>query len=254
MPNAHDSMFPSDGYMSDSSDSSDLPSDLTRAEAASQFPEACHQALAATLGLVYYKIRNEVGEGPHSHLIAPPAPKRQQDEVGSITSSVRNRPAKSSRRHIDGSQTAAATALPHRLQTNYRNHAATPSTTGTIVDTKSVASEGLDRLGWNVNASQMSDDTMNKLSNLVKDEVNSLLLRALEHGRIKVQPSDVEGERSSNTDSPRACPRPAFVQDDPLSPHASNKQEDSQIEIQTIPTKIISPVSNSGDRDSELSW
>ncbi|KAK2831952.1 hypothetical protein FQN49_007006, partial [Arthroderma sp. PD_2] len=117
----HESAFPSDGYMSDDSDSSELPSDITRSEAARLYPEACHQALAATLGLVYYKIRNEMGEGRHSHLMpATVAPKRHQDEVGSMHSSSKHR--KMARRSQDAISPIAGNAdatVPHKIVTNY---------------------------------------------------------------------------------------------------------------------------------------
>ena len=57
---------------SDSSEASDSPSDLSRADAVNQFPEACHQALAATLGLVYYKIRKEDRRRPQFPPDGPP--------------------------------------------------------------------------------------------------------------------------------------------------------------------------------------
>ena len=55
---------------SDSSDSSDGSSIISREEAVRRFPDTARQALAATLGLVYYKIRNEVGEG-RADLVSP---------------------------------------------------------------------------------------------------------------------------------------------------------------------------------------
>lgn len=70
---------------SDESESNEAYSTLTRAEAVRQFPEAAHQTLAAVLGLVYTKIRKEVGEGR----LPPRAPKRNQEEVISNTSSSR---------------------------------------------------------------------------------------------------------------------------------------------------------------------
>lgn len=241
-------MFIGDGYMSDSSDSSELPSDLTRAEATRQFPEACHQALAATLGLVYYKIRNEVGEGPHAHLMAP-APKRQHEEVVSINSSAKMRPSKASRRTNDATPT---TTVPHKIITaNY------PTNANSAIDTKSMVSEGLDRLGWNANASQISDDTMSKISGLVKEEVNSLLLQALEHGRIKLQPGRMERGRTSPTDSSKLSLRSRSRKNAGEAHVATTtatgtKDEDLQSEINTVPTEIISPISC--QEDGEGYW
>ena len=59
-----------DSDSSDSSDSSDGSSIISREEAVRRFPDTARQALAATLGLVYYKIRNEVGEG-RADLVSP---------------------------------------------------------------------------------------------------------------------------------------------------------------------------------------
>ncbi|PGH18440.1 hypothetical protein AJ79_00510 [Helicocarpus griseus UAMH5409] len=225
MPHVHDSTFATDGNMSDSSDSSDLPSDLTRAEAARQYPEACHQALAATLGLVYYKIRNELGEGPMGHIV-PTAHKRMQDEVGSINSSSKQKPAKLSRHSNEPSPTNL-----HRIQT------------GSTLDTKSIVSEQLDKLGWNVHASQMSDDTMSKLKGIVSDEVNTILLRALERGRIRLKPSAMERARQSPTDSSKLSirNRPNFDE------YPTGQDDDMATAENTVPTEIISPRSAGED-------
>lgn len=82
------------GSDSDSSESSEYPSNLTRAEAVRQYPESAHQALAATLGLVYYKIRNEVGEGPNTHIPRPPKRERQQEDLASVSSGSKQKPVK----------------------------------------------------------------------------------------------------------------------------------------------------------------
>lgn len=225
MPHAHNSTFATDGNMSDSSDSSDLPSDLTRAEASRQYPEACHQALAATLGLVYYKIRNEVGEGPLGHHV-PAAHKRVQDEVGSINSSSKQKPAKLSRRSNESSPINL-----HRIHT------------GPALDAKSIVSEGMDKLGWNVHASQMSDDTMSKLKGIVSDEVNSILLHALERGRVRLQPNALERPRQSPTDSSKLSIRARPNFDDFPAPH-----DDDMITVaNTVPTEILSPRSSGYD-------
>ncbi|PGH13609.1 hypothetical protein AJ80_06240 [Polytolypa hystricis UAMH7299] len=221
IPHAHDYTFHEDGNHSDSSDSSDLPSDITRAEAARQFPEACHQALAATLGLVYYKIRNEVGEGPHGHMV-PTAVKRLQDEVGSLNSAAKPKAAKLSRTGAPD-----MSAVLHRLAT------------GPSIDSKSIVSEGLDKLGWNTNLSQVSDETMSKLKGIVSDEVNAALLKALEHGRVKLKPSALERGRLSPTDSgARLSVRPRSNEDSPTSPD----DEVSTI-AHTVATELISPLS-----------
>ncbi|KAL2823310.1 hypothetical protein BDW59DRAFT_173621 [Aspergillus cavernicola] len=193
---------------SDSSDSSDCPSNLTRAEAVRLFPEAAHQALAATLGLVYYKIRNEVGENSHSPVVQRP-PKRQQEEA-SVTSSSKQKPVKMARRPNNLSPTAL-----HRL------------ITGPSLESKSLASEESDKLGWNAQ-SEVSDDTMSKLRGIVSEEVGTLL-RALERGRLKMKPSRSErmemsptGSHTSHNDKapPVREPEPSF--------------------LSTVPTEIIS--------------
>ncbi|KAK2736112.1 hypothetical protein FQN55_001852 [Onygenales sp. PD_40] len=225
LPHAHDSTFATDGNMSDSSDSSDLPSDLTRAEATRLYPEACHQALAATLGLVYYKIRNEVGEGPQGHVI-PTAHKRMQDEVASISSSSKPKPSKLSRRSNETSPTNL-----HRIYT------------GPALDAKSIVSEELDKLGWNVHASQVSDETMSKLKGIVSDEVNTILLHALERGRIRLKPNSLERVQQSPADSPKLSlrARPQFDESASMQDYGSNTVPD------TVPTEIISPRSVGDD-------
>lgn len=161
---------------SDSSDSSDLPSNLTRPEAAAQFPEACHQALAATLGLVYYNIRKEV-EGSSRPRLIPTSPprKRSQDDMASLASAAKPKAAKIARRPGDISPT-----MLHKL------------VTGPSIESKSTVSEDWDRLGYNAQSSHISEDGLSKLKGLSADDVNALLLRALEHGHIKLKPSRSE--------------------------------------------------------------
>ncbi|KAL2011118.1 hypothetical protein VTN00DRAFT_3836 [Thermoascus crustaceus] len=217
MQHAHDDFVPSD---SDSSDS-DSPPNLTRSEAARLYPEACHQALAATLGLVYYKIRNEVGEGPNLHL-PPRPPKRPQEEVASSTSSSKQKPVKMARRPNNVSPTTL-----HRL------------VTGQPPETKSQVSEEMDKLGWNTHASEISDETVSKLRGIVTDEI-SALLRALERGRVKLKPSRSERGNMSPTGSRHSVPN-GHNQTDAA-------QED---EVRTIPntvsTELISPVAGKDD-------
>lgn len=211
MQRANDDLAPSD---SDSSDS-DSPPNLTRSEAARLYPEACHQALAATLGLVYYKIRNEVGEGPNFHL-PPRPPKRPQEEIASSTSS-KQKSVKMARRPNNVSPTTL-----HRL------------VTGQPPETKSQVSEEMDKLGWNTHASEISDETVSKLRDIVTDEIGALL-RAMERGRIRMKPSRSERGKMSPTGSKHSV-RNGQNQ-------ADAAQED---EVRTIPntvsTELISPV------------
>ncbi|KAL4808614.1 hypothetical protein BDV18DRAFT_157557 [Aspergillus unguis] len=211
-------MHQTDGVFSDSdsSDSSDCPSNLTRAEAVRMFPEAAHQALAATLGLVYYKIRNEVGDNPLSPIQRPP--KRQQEEVASISSSSKQKPVKIPRRPTHQNN-LSPTAL-HRL------------ITGPSLESKSLTSEESDKLGWNANAnSEVSDDAMSKLRGIVSEEVGSIL-RALERGKLKMKPSRSERMAMSPTRSrsgSRNDKAPAVQGPEPQTAAAS-----------TVPTEIIS--------------
>ncbi|EAW13254.1 uncharacterized protein ACLA_017000 [Aspergillus clavatus NRRL 1] len=207
-----DVMFSND---SDSSDSSDYPSNLTRAEAVRQFPEAAHQALAATLGLVYYKIRNEVGEGPNTHIPRPP--KRQQEEVSSVTSSSKQKPVKMARRPNNLSPTTL-----HRL------------VTGPSLESKSLVSEESDKLGWNVH-SDVSDDAMSKLRGIVSEEVGTLL-RALEQGRLKLKPSRSERLNMSPTESKAG----SFIG---KIGHDGAQDDEVRTVPNTIATEIVSPKS-----------
>lgn len=201
---------------SDSSDSSDCANNMSRAEAVRQYPEAAHQALAATLGLVYYKIRNEVGEGPNSHLPARP-PKRQQDEVASSTSS-KQKPVKIPRRPNQIS--------PATLQ---------KLITGPSLESKSMVSEESDKLGWNAH-SEVSDEAMHKIKGIVSDELGSLL-RALERGHLKLKPSRSERQNMSPAES-----KPSFCNGRIWTDGA---QEDEVPTIpNTVPTERLSPLSD----------
>lgn len=201
------------GNDSDSSDSSEC-ANMTRAEAVRQYPEAAHQALAATLGLVYYKIRNEVGDGPNSHIARPP--KRQPEEAASMSSSSKPKPVKIPRRpnHI-------SPATLHKLVTG-------PS----IEESKSIASEESDKLGWNAHSEGTSDEAMTKIRGIVSDELGTLL-RALEQGRVKVKPSRSERQNMSPTDSKSNGHQEGI----PTAPH-------------TVPTERISPISDKTENHS----
>lgn len=176
-------MHPTDMFAddSDSSSSSDGSCSITRAEAVRRYPEAAHQALAATLGLIYYKIRNEVGEGPHGPITARP-PKRQQEDVASTSTSNKSKPVKIPRRP------SVSDTFLHRLVTG-----------GLSVESKSSTSEEFDKLGWNPFA-DVSDDAMSKLRAIDPQDIGTVL-RALEQGRLKLKPSRSEKLNMSPTDS-----------------------------------------------------
>ncbi|KAJ5629430.1 hypothetical protein N7528_003087 [Penicillium herquei] len=172
-------------YDSDSSDSSDSNCTMTRAEAVHMFPEAAHQALAATLGLVYYKIRNEVGEGPNA-VMAPRPPKRQQDDVASSSTSTKSKPVKIPRR-----PSVSDTFLQRLIH-------------GPSIDTKSSTSEEFDQIGWKA-FSEVSDDAKDKLRSIDPHDLGAVL-RALEQGRLKLKPSRSEQQNASPTESKGANP------------------------------------------------
>lgn len=189
---------------SDSSESSDGSMSITRAEAVRRFPEAAHQALAATLGLVYYKIRNEVGEGPH--VVQPRAPKRQQEDAASASSNAKSKPVKMARRP------SVTDSFLQRLVTG-------PA----VSESKSSTSEELDKLGWNP-FSDVSEDAMSKLRSMDPQDVGAVL-RALEQGRLKLKPSGSEKARMSPTESKAS--------------HALGRAgEQEQAEVPTVPNTI----------------
>ena len=222
-------MFPGDGYSSDSSDSSDRVADISRAEAVRLYPEACHQALAATLGLVYSQIRNEVGEGPS---IMQHVPKRSYDDVASVQSSVRPKSSKVARRSNNDIS-----------PTRFHKMLAGPQT----IDTKSTVSLGFDKLGWDMHGSQMSEETITRLKDIVAEEVNARL-RAMERGAVRIQPSHLEQQRGRSSYSERSptemSVRTRMNGDDGSGPCPT--YDEIPTEPNTVPTEIISPVSAQG--------
>ncbi|EED13021.1 conserved hypothetical protein [Talaromyces stipitatus ATCC 10500] len=212
----------------DSSDYSDHPNNLTRAEAVYQYPEACHQALAATLGLNYHKIRKAVGESPNSRIAT--ATKRPVDDVVSNPQvSSKQKQVKIGRRPRDVSPT-----LLQRLVYGV------PS-----VASKSVSSELEDRLVWREHpreGSEISDEALSKLKGLSSD-IGSIL-RAIERGKLYVKSEqmhaspiesrarhDIKGERSES---------PMAVEEEVRSTH-------------TVSTEIISPTGSLPDTASMMS-
>ncbi|KKZ68797.1 hypothetical protein EMCG_05610 [[Emmonsia] crescens] len=89
----------------------------------------------------------------------------------------------------------------------------------------------------------MSDDTMSKLKGIGSDEVNSILLHALERGRVRLQLNPLECPRQSPTDSSKLSIRARPNFDDFSAPH-----DDDMITVaNTVPTEILSPRSSSYD-------
>ncbi|KAJ6116209.1 hypothetical protein N7523_005890 [Penicillium sp. IBT 18751x] len=164
---------------SDSSDSSDGSPVVSREEAVRRFPEIAHQALAATLGLVYYKIRNEVGEGPNAVPIRPL--KRQQENVASASPGW-PKPVKMPRR------LSVSDTFVQRLING-------PS----VAESQSSVSEDFDKLGWKP-FSDVSEDAMSKLRSIDPQDIGTVL-RALEQGRLKLKPSESEKAHMSSAGS-----------------------------------------------------
>jgi prefoldin subunit 5 len=213
----------------DSSDYSDRPNSLTRAEAAYQYPEACHQALAATLGLNYHKIRKAVGESPNSRIAS--APKRPaEDVVSNPHVSSRPKPVKFARRLGDVS--------PTMLQKLVYG---VPS-----VASKSISSELDDKLVWREHGregSEISDEALSKLKGLSSD-IGSIL-RAIERGKLYVKseqmhvsPTESHARAEIKGESPDASPM--AVEEEARSTH-------------TVSTEIISPTGSLPDTASMLS-
>ncbi|KAJ5690449.1 hypothetical protein N7462_004841 [Penicillium macrosclerotiorum] len=214
-------MHPSDMFAddSDSSSSSDGGyNNITRAEAVRQFPEAAHQALAATLGLIYYKIRNEVGEGHNAPMARPP--KRHQDEVASTSTSNKSKPVKIPRRP------SVSDSFLHRLVTG-----------GPSVESKSSTSEEFDKLGWNAFA-DVSDDAMSKLRSIDPQDIG-MVLRALEQGRLKLKPSRSEKLNMSPTGSKAQS---SFDKADKASSHGDRDRITVPTVPNTVPTQPVTSV------------
>ena len=162
---------------SESSDSSDEASVITREEAVRRFPETAHRALAATLGLVYYKIRKEVGEGPD---VVPSRPlKRQQGNVASESPRSRHK--------IPRRPSVSDTFLQRLING--------PS----VTESQSSVSDKFDKLGWNP-FSDVSEDAMSKLRSIDPQDIGSIL-RGLEQGLLKVKPSRSEEEHMFPSES-----------------------------------------------------
>ncbi|KAJ5882677.1 uncharacterized protein N7473_011111 [Penicillium subrubescens] len=165
---------------SDSSDSSDESSVITREEAVRRFPETAHRVLAATLGLVYYKIRNEVGEDPDA---IPSRPlKRQQEKNASASPGSKSKQVKMPRK------LSVSDTYLQRLING-------PS----VAESRSSGSEEFDELGWNP-FSDVSEDAMSKLRSIDPQDIGAVL-RALEQGRLKLKPSDSEKAGMSPAES-----------------------------------------------------
>ncbi|QKX57993.1 uncharacterized protein TRUGW13939_05113 [Talaromyces rugulosus] len=214
---------PFDDDDSDSSGSSDRPNNLTLAEATYQYPEACHQALAATLGLNYYKIRKEAGEGPNARIARPP--KRHPDEIASSNhSSIKVAKVEKKARRLDD----VSPTLLKQLVTGV------PS-----VASKSASSEHEDKLRWRGAGSDISDETMSKLKGIASDDV-AQILRAIERGRLHVQSEQMNI-------SPTESRRSDAVKADNMD---TSPIEEDGASVHTVSTELISPGSSLPDTTS----
>lgn len=179
---------------SDESESNEAYSTLTRAEAVRQFPEAAHQTLAAILGLVYSKIRKEVGEG-----CLPRATKRNQEEVVSNTPSSRQQ------------KSVKLARGPTKLPSGILQKLVVP---GPSSEQKSHISEDSDKLGWDAHLGSPDETGMfrrgfNELHQLLHAHesgvpLNPTALRAVLHGMeeglYKAKPSPSELQNMSPTE------------------------------------------------------
>jgi hypothetical protein len=194
---------------SDSSDSSDGSFVISREEAVRRFPEAAHQALAATLGLVYYQIRNEVGEGLNA-VPSRPRKRQQEDACGSVHEATK--PVKMPRR-----PSVSDTFL--QLLINGPSVAETPSS----------VSEEFDKLGWNP-FSDVSEDAMSKLRSIDPQDIGAVL-RALEQGHLKLKPSRSEKARMSPAGSK-------------ASSHGRLRKSVEEPDVPTVPNTLSQPLSS----------
>jgi hypothetical protein len=106
------------------------------------------------------------------------------------------------------------------------------------IESKSIASEHLDKLGWNVHLSQVSDETISKIKDIVSDEVNALLLHALERGRLKLKPSRLDRGRHSPTESAKLSFRARHI------PDGVDAVQDDEMRTtpETVATELLSPI------------
>jgi hypothetical protein len=85
----------------------------------------------------------------------------------------------------------------------------------------------------------MSDETMSKIKGIVSDEVNALLLQALERGGLKLKPNNLDRARLSPTESAKLSIRAKLNVDD-----VAAVQDDEMPTIpDTVPTELLSPLS-----------
>ncbi|KAJ5117800.1 hypothetical protein N7448_011432 [Penicillium atrosanguineum] len=207
----------------DSSDSSDGSFTISREEAVRRFPEAAHQALAATLGLVYYKIRNEVGEGPNA---VPSRPlKRPQGNLASAS------PGSKPRVKIPRRPSVSDTYLQRLING--------PS----VTESPSSVSEEYDKLGWNA-FSDVSEDAMSKLRSIDPQDIGTVL-RALEQGRLKLKPSGSEEARLS--------PKAGSTQLDESLVPTEPKTPTQQFSSRSRKAKLDPETSSSSNSDSATS-
>ncbi|KAJ5527060.1 hypothetical protein N7513_011219 [Penicillium frequentans] len=223
---------------SDSSDASDSGYPITLNSAVYRYPEAAHQALAATLGLVYSKIRKEVRKEMGEGLIAPRPPKRQQEDVASTGTSTKSKPVKMPRRP------SVSDSFMQRL---------TSGVDQPYAETASSGSGPSQILGWKA-FSDVSEDVKGKLRSIDPDDLGAVL-RALEQGRLKLKPSRSERMNMSPTESKfssnpfRKAAEPAH-EEVPTEPHTVPATVPTHVPTSaqnTVPTEVAT-VSSQGSR------
>ncbi|KAJ5636345.1 uncharacterized protein N7484_009658 [Penicillium longicatenatum] len=210
-------------HESDSSDSSDSGYPITLNSAVHQYPEAALQALAATLGLVYSKIRKEClkmesGEGLQA---APRPPKRQQEDVASAGTSTKSKPVKMPRRP------SVSDSFMQRLTSGVEQPYA---------ETESSASGPSQILGWKAFSDVVSENAKGKLPSIDPKDLGAVL-RALEQGRLKLKPSRSERMNMSPTQSKTSS--------NAYRKAGEPAQEEVPTEPHTVPNTIPHPVPTS---------
>jgi hypothetical protein len=168
---------------SDSSYDSDNSNNLTRAEATRRYPEACHRALAATVGLDYRRIQKEISE-VSSHR-SPRPTKRRAEDIMSSTSKSAARPIK---KIAQGYRDISPTFLQQLVR-------AVPS-----LKTKSSKSDHEDRLEYHDKWSEISEDKINNLSDGLPDDPD-LLIRLIARRLVTVKPGVFDQINNSQLES-----------------------------------------------------
>ncbi|OKL57779.1 hypothetical protein UA08_07141 [Talaromyces atroroseus] len=201
------------------------PNGLTRAEAAYQYPEACHQALAATLGLNYRKILKVAREGSY-----PRAPKRLLDDFapnhGGLA--ITDKPLKS--------------AKLHQMSDSFRERLLRPQEEGSVSEPTTV--DNRDYIYYRQPGRGESDISSRTKAKLKARDFEGLseqdILRGIELGWCKVQDElpRVTKTPEAETKAAAAAPAPA---EDAAEPADTVPMDEDAASRRTISTEAISP-------------